>query len=81
MIEQAKFAYSLSGKVFEKHTKTIEEQRKMEMTAIEDRGKQLAESNKLIKKDLNIDRGSIPLDEQKIYLINVLQKNLMNLII
>ena len=51
------------------------------MTAIEDRGKQLAESNKLIKKDLNIDRGSIPLDEQKIYLINVLQKNLMNLII
>ena len=48
MIVQAKFAYSLSGKVFEKHTKTIEEQRKMEMTAIEDRGKQLTESNKLI---------------------------------
>ena len=48
MIVQAKFAYSLSGKVSEKHTKTIEEQRKMEMTAIEDRGKQLTESNKLI---------------------------------
>ena len=38
-----------------------------------DYGKQLVESNELIKKDFNIDRDSIPLDERKIiYIFNEL---------
>ena len=41
VIEQAKFAYSPSGKVFEKQTKTIEDQGKKQINAIEDHGKQL----------------------------------------
>ena len=59
MIEQAKFAYSPLGKAFEKQTKTIEEQKiegKKQIRATEDHGKQLAESNELIKQDFNIDR-------------------------
>ena len=35
MIEQVKFAYSLLRKVFEKQTKTIEEQRKKQVEALE----------------------------------------------
>ena len=50
MIEQAK------------RTKTIEDQVEKEVKAIEDHGKQ---SNALVKKDFNIDRDSIPLEEQK----------------
>ena len=47
MIKQAKFAYSPLGKAFEKQTKTIEDQGKKQIKAIEDREKQLAESNEL----------------------------------
>ena len=65
MIEQAKFAYSPLGKAFEKQTKTIEDQGKKKIKAIEDDEKQLVESNELIKKDFNIDRDSTPFDEQK----------------
>ena len=35
MIEQAKFAYSPLGKAFEKQTKTIEEQGKQQVEALE----------------------------------------------
>ena len=47
MIKQAKFAYSPLGKAFEKQTKTIEDQGKKQIKAIEDHEKQLAESNEL----------------------------------
>ena len=70
---------SLLGKAFEKRTKTIEDQGKNQIKAIEDHGKQLSESYKVIKKGFNIDRDSISLDEQKRYLIKLLKKNLMNL--
>ena len=40
MIEQAQFAYSPLGKAFEKKTKTIEDQGKKQIKAIEDHGKQ-----------------------------------------
>ena len=78
VIEQAKFAYSLLGKAFEKQIKTTEDQGKNQIKAIKDHGKQLAESNELIKKYFNMDRNSIPLDKQKKYSINLLKKNLMN---
>ena len=65
MIEQAKFAYSPSGKAFKKQIKTIEDQDKKQIKTIEDHGKQLAESNELIYKGFNIDRDSVPFDEQK----------------
>ena len=36
-----------------------------EIKAIENHGKQIIKSDEYIKKDLNIDRDSIPLQEQK----------------
>ena len=48
MIEQAKCTYSPLGKALEKQTKTIEDH----------------EKNKWKKNDFNIDRDSIPLEEQ-----------------
>ena len=39
IIEQAKFAYSPLGKAFEKQTKTVEDQNKKQIKAIEDHGK------------------------------------------
>ena len=35
------------------------------MKAIEDHGKQLIEYNEFIKKDFNVDRDSMSLEEQK----------------
>ena len=35
------------------------------MKGIKDHGKQLIEYNEFIKKDFNVDRDSIPLEEQK----------------
>ena len=49
MIEQAKFAYSPLGKALEKETDTKKDQDKKQIKAIEDHGKQLAESNELIQ--------------------------------
>ena len=79
MIEQAKFAYSSLGKGFGKQTKTIESQGKNQIKAIEDHGKQLIESDDIIRKDFNIDRDNIPLEKQKKYLMNLLKKDLLNL--
>ena len=49
-----------------------------EIKANEDRRKQLVESNKLNKKDFNINRNSIPLKEQK-KITNLLKKDILNL--
>ena len=45
--------------------KKIEDQGEKQIKAIEDHEKQVVESNKLVKKDFNIDRDSIPFEEQK----------------
>ena len=65
LIEQATFTYSPIGKAFKKQTKTIADQGEKETKAIEEHGKQLVESNEIVKKDFNIDRGSVLLEEQK----------------
>ena len=76
-IAQAKFTYSPLGKALEKRTKTIENQGENQIKAIEDHGKPLVESNKLIKKGLNIN---ILLEEpKKKYLKNLPTKGLFNL--
>ena len=46
---------------------------------MEDNGKQLVKSDELIKKDFNIGRESLGLEEQKQYLMNLLKKCLLNL--
>ena len=69
VIEQVNFTYCPLGKALRKQTKTIGDQDKRQIKVIEDQIKQLVESNKLIKKDFNIDRDTILLEEQKKYLI------------
>ena len=64
VMEQAKFTYSLFGKAFEKH-KNNWRSKKKKIRTLEEHEKQLVESNELIKKDFNIDKDSIPLEEQK----------------
>ena len=60
-------------------TKRIKVQDKTkEIKANEDRRKQLVESNKLNKKDFNINRNSIPLKEQK-KITNFMKKDILNL--
>ena len=46
---------------------------------MKDHGKQLIESIEIIKKDFDINRDSIPLEEKKKNLINFLKKDLLNL--
>ena len=77
VIEQAKFAYSPLGKAFEKQTKTIKYQGKKQIKAIEHHGKQLVESNAIVKKDFNTNKNGIPLEKKK-YLMNLLKKKLLN---
>ena len=74
VIEQAKSTYSPLAIALEKQTKAIEYQDSKRMKTIEDHGKQLVESNELIKKDFDINRDRIPLEEQKKYLMNLLKK-------
>ena len=64
MIEQATFAYSPLGKALDQGKKQIK--------TIKDHGNKLVESNKIIKKDFNINKDSIPHEEQKKYLMNLL---------
>ena len=80
MIEQVEFIYSPLGKDFEKQTKTVKDQgkKKQQMKALEEHEQKLVESNELVNNNFNIDRDSIPFDEQKIYLIDSLKKNLMS---
>ena len=63
VIKQAWFADSTLGKALEKRTR--ENKCKKQIKLIEDHGKQLIKSKELIKKDFNIGRDSIPLEEQK----------------
>ena len=56
--EDATFVYFPSGK-------TIENQGKNQIKAIEDHGKQLVESDEIIRKDFNINRDIIRLEKQK----------------
>ena len=72
VIEQAKFTYSSVGKALEKQTKTIKDQGEKQIKALEEYGN-------LIKKDFNIDKDSIPHEEQKKYLMNLLKKDLLKL--
>ena len=76
VIEQARFTFSHISKVFEKQIKTIEDQGEKHIKAIEYHGKHLVASNESIGKDFNINKDGIPLEKQKIYLINLLKKNL-----
>ena len=76
IIEQAKFAYSPLGKHFKKQTKTIEDQEEKQIKALEYHGKQLIEFNELVKKDFNIDKDGISLEEQRKYLMNLPKKML-----
>ena len=46
---------------------------------MKDHGKQLVESIEIIKKDFDINRDSMPLEEKKKNLINFLKKDLLNL--
>ena len=46
----------------EKQTKTTEDKKK-QIKAIEDHGKQLVESNVVVKNDFKIHRDRIPLEE------------------
>ena len=64
VIETAKFAYSPLSKAFERQIIATEHQGEKQKRAVEDHGKQLVESNELIKEDFNIGRGNIPLEEQ-----------------
>ena len=57
----------------------MKNKKKNQIKAIDDHGKQLAESNELIKMAFNIGRDSKKLEEQKKYLINLLKKDLVNL--
>ena len=45
IIEQATFTYSPLGKAFEKQTKTIQDQGKTQIEALQDYGKQLIKSS------------------------------------
>ena len=79
MIEQTKFTYSPLGKVLQKQKKAIEDQGEKQIKAFDEHGKQLVESNEFIKNDLNIDKDSVRLEEQKIKnLMNFLKRNLIN---
>ena len=57
MIEQAKFTYFSLEKPFRKQTKTIEDQGQKQVGALKEHGKQIFESNEVVKNDFNIDRS------------------------
>ena len=63
IIEQAKFTYSSMGKAFEIQTKTIKDQAKKQVEAIQDNKKQLANTQELTIK--NIIPENIMSDEAK----------------
>ena len=77
--EQAKLTRSLIGKALEKQTKTIENQGKNQIKAVEDHGIEMVLSNELFKKDFNVGRDSIIIEEQQKYLMNLLPKDFQNL--
>ena len=64
-----------------KQTKTIEEQEKKLKKAIKDQGKQLVESNDLIKTILESTEIVYHMKNKKQYLMNLLEKGLLSFII
>ena len=76
IIEQAKFAYSLLDKTFEKQIKTIADQGEKQVNGLEYHGEQFVESNEFTDNDFNIRKDWVPLEKQKKYLMNLLKKNL-----
>ena len=54
---------------------------RLEMKIYEDHGKQFVKSNELIKKDFDMERDSIPHEEEEKYLMNLLENGLLNFII
>ena len=62
LIEQIKFKYGPLGKALEKQTKTIEDQREKQVTAIEEHNKQLLKSND-IKEHRKAIKDVIPEDK------------------
>ena len=64
-IEKAKFTYSPLGKAFEKQTKTIEDEGKIQISAIKEHRKQIIESDKVAKNYSNIDRSGLSNEKQK----------------
>ena len=77
MIKHAKFTYSPLGKALQIQIKTIKNRRKKQIKAIEDHRKQLLKSYELIKKDFNINRDNVWLEEQNKF-NELVEKNLMN---
>ena len=57
--EETKFTCFLLGNAFEKQTKTIEDQGKNQISATKEHGKQIIESNEVVKNDFNIDRSCV----------------------
>ena len=55
----------------------IEDRGKKQIKAIGDHGKQMVESNTLVKENFNIDRDSIPLEEKKKLMNLLLKKGLL----
>ena len=74
MIEQVQFTYSPLGKTLEKQIKIIEDQGEKQKKALEKHGKQLVESNELVKRILISTKIAYHLKNKKIYLMNLLNK-------
>ena len=62
VIEQGNFTFSQLWKALERQIRTIEDQGRKKIKAVEDHWKQLVESNEIAKKEVNIDRDSVPLE-------------------
>ena len=74
MIEQVQFTYSPLGKTLEKQIKIIEDQGEKQKKALEKHGKQLVESNELVKRILISTKIEYHLKNKKRYLMNLLNK-------
>ena len=67
VIEQARFTYSSLGKNLEKQTKTVEDQGKKQIAAIEYHVKYMVESNALINKSYYDNENKLFLKEKEVY--------------
>ena len=76
VIEQNNFTYFPLGKALENWAKSIEDERNRHIKAIEDYGKQLVESDALVKKMIMILKVNF-FWRKKIYMIKLLLKEVM----
>ena len=74
---ETKFTCSPSGKALEKQTKLIENQGEKQIKAIKEHGKQLVESNALVKNDYDNENNYKFLLKQIIYMMRLLLKEKM----